>query len=187
MTTKAILMFHQEFPIGIRKRFEGCRRSRGDSRFLSPVAGTIGVAGAVRIAKAIRTGGIAGAVRIAEAIGTGELRRATTRARGHRSGSVRNELIARWQCFFNAQCATNKGVPGFILDRRLRDDELLDVMEKTSDKVKIASRRGNEVRDLVGQCLDLNRVIGDREIVLFESLVLTISDALVILRDKVIT
>src|SRR5438552_5644749 len=113
--TKATLVFHQEFPVGIRKRFEGCRRSRGSSRLLPPIAGTIGIAGAVKVA---------------EAIGTGELRGPTMRTRGHRSRSIRGELIARRQCFFNAQCATDEGIPGLVLDRWLRDNELLDVMKK---------------------------------------------------------
>ena len=77
---KAILIFHQEFSIEIRKRFEKCKRSKSDNRFLPPVAGTIGIVGAIRIAKAIRTSGIAGAIRIVEAIGMSELRKTMTRA-----------------------------------------------------------------------------------------------------------
>ena len=56
---------------------------------------------------------------------------------------------------------TNEGIPGFILDRWLRDYEFLDVLKKAGDKVKVTGRRGNEVWDLVGQCFDLNRVVGD--------------------------
>ena len=50
----------------------------------------------------------------------------------------------------------------------------------------IMGRLSNKLWDLVGQCLDLDRIVGDREGALLKDLVLIIGDTLVILRDKVI-
>ena len=159
--TKATLMLYQKLSVGIRKRFEGRRRS-GDGRLLPPIAGAIGIAGAIRTSKLRRTTTrtrrsgsgrllppIAGAIRVAGAVS--ELRRTTTGTRRHRSGLIRSVLITKWQCLFKTQCTADKFCPGFVLDRGLRNDESLDVMEKTFNKVKVASGRSDKLWNLVGK------------------------------------
>ena len=73
MIIKAILIFHQELFVEIRKRFEGCKRSRNDNRFLSLAVRMIEVAETIRIVKAIRTSGIAEMIRIVKAIRMNEI------------------------------------------------------------------------------------------------------------------
>ena len=92
-----------------------------------------------------------GAIGISGSIGMSELRRTTTRARRRRSGPIRSVLVARRQCLFETQCTADKFCPGFVLDRGLRNDESLDVMEKTFDKVNVASGGSDKLRNLVGK------------------------------------
>ena len=52
---KATLIFHQEFSIRFRKRFERCKKNKDDNRLLLSIARTIEIAETIRVAKAIRT------------------------------------------------------------------------------------------------------------------------------------
>ena len=72
---KAILIFHQEFLVEIRKRFKRCKKSKSDNRFLSSIVGMIEVAETIRIIKMIRMSEITEMIKIVKAIEMSELRR----------------------------------------------------------------------------------------------------------------
>src|SRR5438045_6230047 len=140
-TTKASLVVDQECPIRFGKRFEFRGLSRGDCLVLLPIAGIKGLARR-RSTMRIRWRG-----RRTIKIGT--------IVAGGRGG---NEIVTWRQCLFDAQRATDKVVPSFLLAGWLRNDEFLDFMVQTGNKFKVASRGRDKVWNLIGKRFEFDGI-----------------------------
>ena len=92
-----------------------------------------------------------------------------------------NEIVTWRQCLFDAQRATDKVCPSFLLHGWLRNDGFLDFMVQIGNKFKVASRGRDKVWNLIGKRFEFDGIFGYRKTALCEALVLTVRDALMIL------
>ena len=78
---KVILIFHQEFFVKFRKKFERYKRNKNDNKLLSSIIETIKITEIIKVIKVIKMS---------------ELRMIIARIWEYRNKSIRNELIIRW-------------------------------------------------------------------------------------------
>ena len=80
----------------------------------------------------------------------------------------------------------NKICSSFFFDKRLKNDESLDVMEKIINKIKIMSCESDKFWNLICKWFHFAEIFEYRKNILFENFILIIDNIFIILRHEMI-